>query len=366
MANEPQRLSLARLLVFAFLPLMIGWMALECLAFAYFHLRSGFLKPRPQLMFMPHPYRVFELAPDRIDQSGHASHNSKGLRNPDFAEIKPPGTVRIVCLGGSTTYSIGATTDTHTYPAHLERFLRQHYAQTSLTVEVINAGAPTYSSLESLILFQTRMLEYSPDVAILHNSLNDAWVATNFTTYSGDYSHARHTFGPLGMRVWECSPLLSLLFARSTTPFNPHTPNPGVDLVAMIHYKWESEIVRGPKAREERANESADVLERNAVSFIATARGNGIIPVLATETWRDTGGFNSRVVSLFNERLRTVAARERIPLIDFAREMPWNPRAFFDMCHLSDRPDGLERKGKIFADALIRAGVIEQAAVKQQ
>jgi len=351
-----------RLAAFAFLPLVIGWAVMEGLAFVYFAVGPSAREAHPPIIYGLHPYRIYELVANRTDESGHASHNSHNLRGRDLPTTKPADTVRIVCLGGSTTYGVGATTDSHTYPAHMERFLRERYAQAGFAVEVINGGHPAYASLESLILFQTRLLDFSPDVAILHNSLNDAWMATNFSTYAGDYSHGRHTFGPLGPSTWEYSPLLSLLFAGATSPRNPYAPNRQADLIRLMHHPWGDMKPLSKAAEQERARQAADVLERNTLAFISIARGNHAIPVISTETSRDDGNFYWRVLTGCNERLRTIAARESVALVDFAREMPWNPRAFFDPCHLRDRPDGLELKGKIFADALIRAGVVERAA----
>jgi lysophospholipase L1-like esterase len=351
-----------RLVVFAFLPLAIGWLAMECLALLYFWVGPVARRPRPQMIYSPHPYRVYEHIAGRTDESGHASHNSQHLRGRDFAATKPAATVRIVCLGGSTTYSVGATTDTHTYPAHLERLLRAHYAKAGFGIEVINAGHPGYTSLESLILFQTRLLDFSPDVAILHNCLNDSWMATNFQTYASDYSHGRHTFGPLGPRSWEYSPLLSLLFARATTPLNPYAANRMVDLIGLMHTRWGDVKPLDVQARQERTRLAVEVLGRNVLSFVAISRANGVIPILTTETACDAGDFYSQVLAACNDRVRAIAAREAVALVDFAREMPWNPRSFYDVCHLRDRPDGLEHKGRIFANALIGAGVVEQAA----
>ena len=364
--NPQSAIRNLRLLVFALLPLVIGWLAMECLALAYFSFGAGRRQSRAQLIYAPHPYRIFELAAGRTDESGHVSLNSQGLRGRNFPVAKPASTVRILCLGGSTTYGPGATTDTHTYPAHLERFLREQYADASFAIEVINAGHPAYTSLESLILFQTRLVNFSPDIAILQNAINDAWMATVFRTFAGDYSHGRHSFGPLGPHAWEYSPLLSLLFARTTTPRNPFAPNHAVDLLKMINNRWgEGFSLDGP-ARQERAALGADVVERNTLSFVATARGNGVIPVIATETSRAEEGFYNQVLAACNDRVRAVAAREGVILVDFAREMPWNSRAFYDPCHLRDRPEGLEQKGRIFAQALIRAGVIERRVRSNQ
>jgi len=363
-ASQPSasRVSFKRAIVFALLPLGIGWLAMEALALAYLLLAPNARAPQPDGNVVPDPYRAYRFAPGMADQNGWGSRNSLAFRGREFSASKPPGTLRIACLGGSTTYSPGATTDTHTYPAHLERLLRGHYAGRPFTIEVINAGHPGYTSLESLILFQSRVLDFSPDVAILQSGLNDAWVATLLPDFASDYGSARHALGPIGPYAWEYSPLLTLLFEARTTLRNPYGPSRLLDLVRLMQVPPKS-IPTDPESMNRRARESADAFGRNVRTFLATARGNGVIPVVATESVGQWGVVQS-VVPFCNERLREIAARESVALVDFAREMPWDSYAFFDPCHLRDRPEGLERKGRIFADALIRAGVIEQAAAR--
>jgi hypothetical protein len=60
--------------------------------------------------------------------------NSLGFRTHEFAVPKPPGLLRVVCIGGSTT--VAGRTNDETYPAHLERMLRARHP--GLTIEVLN------------------------------------------------------------------------------------------------------------------------------------------------------------------------------------------------------------------------------------
>jgi len=357
----PRRPSFARSVVFALLPLVSLWLGLEALALVWFLWGPSSKAPRPKMMYAPHPYRVYHLVPGTTDERGTAHHNRFGLRGRDFPARKPPATIRIVCLGGSTTYCSAATTDSHTYPGRLEQFLRRRYAGAPFKIEVINAGHSAYTSLESLVLFETRMLDFSPDVAIFHNAVNDLWEATQFRGFASDYSIERRTFGPMRAKVWEYSPLLTILFRRATTPFNPYAPNKMVGLMSMIHHPINP-LPNDRAVWAERARLSADVLERNIRSFIAVARGNGVIPVLSTMSCGSKGSLFYEGIRVCNERIRRLAAAESVVLVDFASSMPWNSRIFYDDCHIRDRPEGLERKGRIFADVLIREGIIEKAA----
>ena len=62
--------------------------------------------------------------------------NSLGYRTREFSETKPAGTVRVLCIGGSTT--VAGRTNDETYPALLEARLRRRWP--GLPLEVLNLG----------------------------------------------------------------------------------------------------------------------------------------------------------------------------------------------------------------------------------
>ena len=55
------------------------------------------------ITWTPHPYTLITLNPKSKDY-GLTQINSLGFRSPETSVEKPRGVVRIVCLGGSTTY----------------------------------------------------------------------------------------------------------------------------------------------------------------------------------------------------------------------------------------------------------------------
>jgi len=83
---------------------------------------------------------------------------------------KPAGQFRIVCLGGSTTYTSDVKDYRDSYPYLLEKYLK---AQGYNDVTVVNAGAGSWSSWESLINFQFRVLDLDPDLIIVYHGIND-------------------------------------------------------------------------------------------------------------------------------------------------------------------------------------------------
>lgn len=119
------------------------------------------------------PYVSYLPNPD------YEGHNALGYRGEEIALPKPEGTFRIVALGGSTTYSTG-TTAQESYPALLQKILREEYGLSQ--VEVVNAGMLGYTSWEALTTFAFRALELEPDMVIYYEGVNDLVVRERSTT----------------------------------------------------------------------------------------------------------------------------------------------------------------------------------------
>ena len=118
--------------------------------------------------FVPHRYLGYIPTPNYSKDQN--KHNSLGFRGEEIVQEKPDGVFRIACLGGSTTYGNKVGAPVESYPGRLQEYLRSR----GYRVEVINGGCPGYSSLESLINLQLRILPLSPDlVLVYHGGIND-------------------------------------------------------------------------------------------------------------------------------------------------------------------------------------------------
>jgi lysophospholipase L1-like esterase len=97
--------------------------------------------------------------------------NSLGFRTREFQEKKPPGTLRVLCLGGSTT--VGGRTNDETYPAILERRLREGHPR--LPLEVLNLGVSGTAS-DHWLSRREKLLGFEPDLVVDYGAINDlAW-----------------------------------------------------------------------------------------------------------------------------------------------------------------------------------------------
>ena len=76
-------------------------------------------------------------------QDGHEFRiNSKGFVGPDFADMPPPGTTRIIAVGDSCTFTLGLWEIA--YPAVAQRLLSTKMTKDKF--EYVNAGVEGYNS----------------------------------------------------------------------------------------------------------------------------------------------------------------------------------------------------------------------------
>ncbi len=177
------------LLAMALLELLAAWLFhADFFADSYTHgrrlvqlYRDGATDEAPPVS--PHPYRLYQRTPGYAGQ-----FNSLGYRNAEFDLVKPAGTLRIVCLGGSTTdmHPYQPVRDS-TWPARLERHLLLAMGR---PVQVINAGLPAATSAELLSAYvhQHRLLR--ADWVIWHEGGNDV-IPALYPGYRADYTHYR-------------------------------------------------------------------------------------------------------------------------------------------------------------------------------
>lgn len=98
--------------------------------------------------------------------------NAFGFRGRQLTVDKPPGVVRIACVGASTTADDHALP--HSYPEMLEHFLVAWARSRGLAVtfEVLNAGCEGYYSFESAATVQHWVLPLCVDYVIYYEGAN--------------------------------------------------------------------------------------------------------------------------------------------------------------------------------------------------
>ncbi len=114
---------------------------------------------------------IYRLAADAESLIVEHEINDLGWRGPEYVLPKPPGVVRIACVGDSHTFGFGVP-NAHTWPACLQRMLPVW--SDGRTVEACNFGIGGLGTEQEVRLLATRVLECEPDVVVLQTYMNDA------------------------------------------------------------------------------------------------------------------------------------------------------------------------------------------------
>lgn len=137
-------------------------------------LAPGVTKPDRYFTFQPvdgSPLPRYRFPPSVTLPSG-ITLNEFGCRGRDLAVDKPPRTIRIACVGASTT--VDDHRSAHSYPELLEGFLsawaEAHHP--GLRVEVLNAGCDGYLSSETVWNVRHVVLPLAVDYVVYYEGAN--------------------------------------------------------------------------------------------------------------------------------------------------------------------------------------------------
>lgn len=325
---------------------------------AFFQVREVVRASRkPRLPLEPCEYRGHRLIPgahyERADRK--IDVNSYGLRGPEVSKEKPPGTARVACIGGSTTFGLYASDNDHTWPATLERGLRAG----GRTVEVLNCGAPAWSLRSSLTNLELTVLPLSPDVVVCYHGYNDL-IANTDPHYVPD-SHVDD------VEALRRSPPFSLLEASALFRFVKSRFRDPYDALTAKTAKLDPEGVAG--------------FERNLRRLVRRTREDGVKLLLCTfpwafrdtleasraanvpemKQWYDAGSpFEFDVLTdgmrRYNERVRLVGKELGVPVLDLAATFPNDVKLYRSPIHHSDAGEAIVAER--VAAALVEHGLL--------
>ncbi len=297
--------------------------------------------PLEQQRYLPHPYTAYTMNPAFRGRDGRNRHNALGYRGAEVALEKAPGTYRILCLGGSTTYETGVPEFGRTWPAQMQEILRQRLGRDN--VEVINAGCPQWNSWESLIDLQLRGLQLEPDLVIVYCGTNEI-----FPRLVPPQEYRRDNRGY--RKGWEAE------WSWWQHSVGMHFLGLASGLVRRTSLSEMCEIDYGDLDREAclTAN-TTRYYEDNLEQMVALTRQYGAKILISTWAW--CGDFEDDYASdpVFqrgfretNEASRRVADELSVPLYDHASEMPTDRKWWHDGRHVNT--EGARRKAELFAE----------------
>jgi lysophospholipase L1-like esterase len=104
-------------------------------------------------------------------KAGPISINSLGFRGAEISRDKPPGTIRLAFLGGSTTYCAEVSSDAAAWPAIVTDRLQKQFP--NVKFDYVNAGVPGYGVGQMSLTLDKRVAQLRPDVIVIYEATND-------------------------------------------------------------------------------------------------------------------------------------------------------------------------------------------------
>ncbi|MFH1998982.1 MAG: SGNH/GDSL hydrolase family protein [Planctomycetota bacterium] len=338
-------------------------------------LNPAYLQSTKTHRTMPHPYLAYCLKPGwhtpEDSKAEQKSHNLFGLRGPEIAYEKPAGAYRIVCLGGSSTYGNSPSCDEATWPARLEHRLREAYPDK--TIEVINGGAPGWSTFESTVNLAFRMVDFAPDLVIVYHSINDMRCAL-YKEPRPDNTHWRQpwpTFRPSPLEPILEKSICYLVWRKYCTRY----------LEDRSDINFNAIVDPPPGNTDWYASDAAKIspvgfksFRRNLVSIAAIARAHGAKVMFGTQaldeqdiTSPKSGANQIHAMHLMSRILKEVASEQKIMLVDAEKTLedearkqagdPGKAAIFTWEVHLTD--EGADLLAKTFAERILSEKLID-------
>lgn len=320
---------------------------------------------RPPALYAPQsPWMIADPVAGHRNMPGFADAqrgiaiNALGLRGPEVPPAKPPGRLRILCLGDSTTFGVWRNDvfeirhDT-SYPAELGALLsRRGHAD----VEALNAGVMGYTTAHALRLLLSRLQRLSPDVVTIRLGNND------------------HTL--TGLQPW---------YLSVTTPYEllRRLPASAFDwrIVQTGFDAWQR--ATGPSRTFQRTYKvPIEEFERNLGRLIETARAIGAKPLfldfpyrpIAQGEWRGEPLPNPTtearnldelhaIHATYQAVVERVARAHDVPFVETAAALYGHPvRTFTDFDNSHPNATGLRVTAEVLFEALDRLGWLRTTA----
>ncbi|NCC49891.1 MAG: hypothetical protein EOM20_01620 [Spartobacteria bacterium] len=305
------------------------------------------------------PYLLYISAPGYISATDGPQINEDGYRGEPVPFDKDPNVLRILCLGGSTTYSSTVPRPDQAYPAVLEHIIHNNLPEKYTDVEVMNAGLPWATSSELLTHYLFKYRYYRPDIVIINTGGNDAEGYT-LPYYHPDSSNWRQpmvNLRPLPSK-WRwlarsrfvCTFILEIFYQDQMHGGQFVIRNGAKPRAAW--FRPHGELVQKP---QEIPLENLSFY-RNIQTLIRAIQADGgkvmLVPFRAAPDGYRQGTFELSQIERHEQILKDFAKNEKTAYAPFPASII-SPGNWTDRCHLN--ADGTAQKAEHIAQYLIEA-----------
>jgi lysophospholipase L1-like esterase len=291
--------------------------------------------------------------------------NSLGFRGDEFSRQKPPQTVRIACLGASTTFCAEVSHNHKTWPHRLQEKLAEAYP--GVKFEVVNTAVGGYTATENVKNLTHRVLPLDPDLAIYYEGNNEITKDTRqlaldrgLITSANPRSFA-NTISSYSLLFDLTYKNLTILAGRrkaaSAAPATmdrvpPDLPQHFIGLLDEMRQTLAAKdvpLVLSTFIVKFRRNQPRDVQLANAdVEFY-------YMPWMSIDGLLDA-------MDTYNQAILDYAAKNHLPVVDDREAVPPDAEHFSDCMHFVDK--GAEAMADRFLRYLRGSGVLDRAIAK--
>ncbi len=279
-------------------------------------------------IYTPHPYLSYTPADVTVGLKHCVIHDQK------FMLEKKPDTLRIACLGGSTTKN--------SYPHYFQKALEPCFPDQSL--EIMNWGCQGWTIVESTLNYVLRVQAFNPDIVILHHGINDIAprIRQNFVL---DYSHYRKAYLFPGLNLFDRWSGTSWLLAWLEFRLGRRC----ADLDSWTVQSNSPLLLSNAPLEPETLNPYTQCLE--TIANLAQNHGSKLI--FAGMIYSVTQNLIPEYVPIVeehNQQTRSLSEQKDLLYIDAQSNFKHHPQYFVDQCHLTFFAD--EIKAQLYASAV--------------
>jgi lysophospholipase L1-like esterase len=279
--------------------------------------------------------------------------------NPPLPKQTPASTpgIHIFCLGGSTTEY--ADKKGGGWVGRTEKLLRERTGRQDIVVH--NLGRQWYTSLHTLINYETNLRHHKPDAIIVMHAINDLLQNADHSylshgAFREDYGHF---YGPVtrlilnkgfladafgSMRLWYAQPRETI----ETDRF-PGLVSFERNFSTLLDLAQKDGTAAALMTQPTLLKESMSPEEQKVLHMVAVEAYG------PTKKW--SYGTAARGMAAYNERTRKIAKTRGAALIDLAQVVPQTLEYFWDDVHYSEKSYTVI--AEFVARELLRQNVLE-------
>jgi lysophospholipase L1-like esterase len=309
-------------------------------------------------------YRFDNHHAPKLDPITHHTKNSLGFRGPE-----PPRDfdqrLRILTVGGSTTECLFLS-DGKTWTDRMAR----HVLAIDSTAWINNAGLDGQSTNGHLVLLRNFIVALKPNLVIFLVGANDVGL-DSANGYDSALVPPDTTARRIQTFVIDHSEVVAVVqnAYRAAWTRQRGFGHSQIDVSTLPQRSIDEQTI--DRTLQEHRTRYLDGYTRRLTTLAELCRANGIQPVFVTQpalfgeavdagtgidlstvqvNGRGNGTLEWRLLEIYNDVTRRVAAAQGLLLIDLAHEMPKDSRLFYDFLHFTN--EGAAQVGDIVAQHL--------------